>query len=125
MNSAKDLPVYKKAYALSKEICSMCEKWPAGDRFSLSNQIRMSCKEVCRNLEQAWNGRMSEKYVKDRLTDAAGENSETKIWLDFALASDYIGAEEHGRLAGECRRIDTMLYGMIREPGRFLGAERL
>ena len=42
INSAKDLGVYQKAYALSMEIFDLSKKWPAEERYSLTDQIRRS-----------------------------------------------------------------------------------
>lgn len=50
INSAKDLTVYKKAYALSMEIFNLSKGWPAEERYSLTDQIRRSSRSVCANL---------------------------------------------------------------------------
>ena len=49
INSAKDLNVYKKAYALSMEIFKISKNWPAEERYSLTDQIRRSYRSVCAN----------------------------------------------------------------------------
>ena len=50
INSAKDLSVYKKAYALAMEIFTISKQWPSEEKFSLTDQIRRSSRSVCANL---------------------------------------------------------------------------
>ncbi len=54
IKSAKDLRVYKKAYALAMEIFEISKGWPKEEKYSLTNQIRRSSRLVCSNLREAW-----------------------------------------------------------------------
>jgi len=47
INSAKDLRVYKKAYALAMEIFHISKRWPSEEKYSLTDQIRRSSRSVC------------------------------------------------------------------------------
>lgn len=40
IKSAKDLRVYKKAYALAMEVFHISKQWPSEERFSLTSDIR-------------------------------------------------------------------------------------
>ncbi len=62
INSAKDLRVYKKAYALAMEIFNISKLWPSEERFSLTDQIRRSSRSVCANLREAWAKRRYEAH---------------------------------------------------------------
>jgi len=42
INSAKELMVYKEAYALAMEIYEISKGWPSEERYSLTDQIRRS-----------------------------------------------------------------------------------
>ena len=84
INSAKDLSVYKKAYALAMEIFTISKQWPSEEKFSLTDQIRRSSRSVCANLREAWAKRRYQAHFISKLTDSDGENSETDTWLDFA-----------------------------------------
>ena len=46
INSAKELRVYKAAYALAMDIFSISKKWPKEERYSLTDQIRRSSRSV-------------------------------------------------------------------------------
>jgi len=52
IKSAKDLRVYKKAYALAMEIFEISKGWPKEEKYSLTDQIRRSSRSVCSNLRE-------------------------------------------------------------------------
>lgn len=118
--SAKDLNVYQKAYGLSMELFFLSKKWPAEERYALTDQIRRSSRSVCSNLREAWAKRRYEANFINKLTNADGENSETDTWLDFAKDCGYLAMEDHERLTSECREVGAMLGSMINNPYPFL-----
>ncbi len=120
INSAKDLNVYKQAYALSMEIFNLSKAWPADERYSLTDQIRRSSRSVCANLREAWSKRRYEAHFLSKLTDCDGENSETDTWLDYARDCGYISVEQHAQLAKESEGIGRMLGKMLKDPSSFL-----
>jgi four helix bundle protein len=120
IKSAKDLKVYKKAYALAMEIYQLSKSWPPEEKYSLTDQIRRSSRSVCANLREAWAKRRYEAHFISKLTDSDGENSETDTWLDFALDCECLGEVDHSRLATECKEIGSMLGSMLNKPKPFL-----
>ncbi len=48
IKSAKDLRVYKKAYALSMEIFQLSREWPSEEKYSLTDQIRRASRSNTR-----------------------------------------------------------------------------
>jgi four helix bundle protein len=120
IKSARDLRVYKSAYALSMEIFTLSKTWPPDEKFSLTDQIRRSSRSVCSNLREAWAKRRYEAHFISKLTDADGENSETDTWLDYALDCLYLSAKDHARLTEENRVIGSMLGAMLNNPNPFL-----
>ncbi len=48
------------------------------------------------------------------------ENSETQVWLDFALECKYIIHIEHRNLMNESEEIGKMLNHMIEYPEKYL-----
>lgn len=120
IKSAKDLKVYKKAYALAMEVYRLSKSWPPEERYSLTDQIRRSSRSVCSNLREAWAKRRYEAHFISKLTDSNGENSETDTWLDFAFDCGYLIPSDYEHLSEECRQIGAMLGAMIAEPKPFL-----
>ena len=53
INSAKDLEVYKVAYALAMEIFEISRGWPSEEKYSLTDQIRRASRSVCTNVREA------------------------------------------------------------------------
>ncbi len=120
IKSAKDLKVYKKAYALAMEIFNISQRWPSEEKYSLTDQIRRSSRSVCSNLREAWAKRRYEAHFISKLTDADGENSETDTWLDFAKDCGYLSEEHRRYLVEECQAVGAMLGSMIKKPSPFL-----
>jgi len=120
VQSAKDLDVYKKAYALSMEIFELSRNWPAEERYSLTDQIRRSSRSVCSNLREAWAKRRYRAHFISKLTDSDGENAETDTWLDYARDCGYLAEKDHQRLTEQCKIIGRMLGAMILHPDHWL-----
>ena len=49
VQNAKELKVYKAAYALAMDIFKVSKTWPVEERYSLTDQIRRSSRSVCAN----------------------------------------------------------------------------
>ena len=120
ISSAKELQVYKKAYALAMEVFHLSKAFPAEEKFSLTSQIRRSSRSVCLNLREAWAKRRYEAHFTSKLTDCDGENSETDSSLDFAKDCRYITAQRHAELTATCQEIGKMLGSMMNNPSPFL-----
>src|SRR6266545_4594499 len=120
IKSAKDLIVYQKAYALTMEIFEASKKFPAEEKYSLTDQIRRSSRSVCANLREAWAKRRYGAHFVSKLTDADGENGETETWLDFAFDCGYLSKSDYARFVEECHEVGAMLGGMINEPSSFI-----
>jgi len=120
INSAKDLDVYKKTYALSMDIFHLSKSWPAEEKYSLSDQIRRSSRSVCSNLREAWAKRRYEAHFISKLSDSDGENSETDTWLDYARDCGYISVEKHADLTSQIKEVGKMLGGMLNNTVPFL-----
>ena len=117
--SAKDLKIYKQAYALAMEIFEHSKQWPKEEKYALTDQIRRSSRAVCANLREAWSKRRYEANFISKLTDVDAENSETETWLDFARDCKYLSAQEHARLVKQCREIGAMTGSMLRSAASF------
>ena len=120
LNSAKDLEVYKKAYALAMTIFELSKDFPNEERFALTSQISRSSRSVCLNLREAWAKRRYEAHFISKLTDCDGENSETDSSLDFARDCGFITNDQHRALVLMSQEIGKMLGSMIKNPAPFL-----
>jgi four helix bundle protein len=54
-----------------------------------------------------------------KLVLSEGEAAETQVWIDFALACDYIQASFREELDGKYEKVLSMLVNMIRSPDKW------
>ena len=120
VQSAKELTVYKRAYALAMRVFDVSKRFPHEERYALTGQIRRSSRSVCNNLREAWAKRRYPSHFVSKLTDSDGENGETDTSLDFARDCGYITKDEHRELASQCVEVGKMLGSMILNPDPFL-----
>jgi four helix bundle protein len=115
----KELLAYQKAFKLAMEIFVISKQFPKEETYSLTDQIRRSSRSTCTNLAEAYRKRKYPKHFISKLTDSDGENSETVVWLDFALACEYLNSEIHKSLYNECLEIGKLLNFMMNNPDKF------
>ena len=116
----RELLGYKKAFDLALEIHNTSKKFPKEELYSLVSQIRRSSRSVCSCIAEAYRKRIYPKHFISKLTDAFGENSETIVWLDFALAFEYISQSEYKSLIDNAEEIGKLIQYMINNPSKFL-----
>jgi four helix bundle protein len=119
IKSARDLKVYKLAFACAMEIFQITKSFPSEERYSLTDQIRRASRSVCSNLGEAWRKRRYRAVFINKLTDAQQEASETQTWLDFCLACEYINKQTFERLDQEYENILGMLNSMEIKADKF------
>lgn len=115
----KELIVYKKAFQLAMDVYSLSKDFPREEKYSLTDQIRRSSRSVCANIAEAYRKRLYVKNFINKLTDSDAENSETVVWLDFALACNYLRNEHHTRLVQETNDMGRLINYMIQNPEKF------
>ena len=115
----KELIAYQKAFELAMKIYEISKSFPKEEKYSLTDQIRRSSRSTCANIAEAYRKRIYPKHFIAKLTDSDGENSETVVWLDFALECRYLNDEEHAYMYSECLEIGRLLNYMINNPEKF------
>ena len=73
ITSHRELEVWQEAMDLAMEIFHASKKFPADERFSLTDQIRRSARSASANLSEAWRKRRYEAAFISKLNDAEGE----------------------------------------------------
>lgn len=119
MGDFRDLLFYQKAFDNAMCIFELTKGFPPEERFALTSQLRRSSRSVCSSIAEAYRKRNYEKHFVSKLTDADMENSETIVWLDFALACNYISQETHDDLCTKCEEVGKLLGHAINNPGKF------
>lgn len=116
----KDLTVYKKAFSLAMKIFNITKTFPKEERYSLIDQIRRSSRSVCANLSEAYRKRQYPAHFVSKVSDSDMENSETQVWLDFALACQYLSDESFKELTLLSEEVGKLLQHMITHPENYL-----
>ena len=122
--SYKNLIAYQKAFSLAMKIFKITNKFPKEERFGLTDQMRRSSRSVCTNLAEGYRKRRYEAHFVSKLTDADMENTETQVWLDFALECQYIIQEEFDYLYRDTEEVGRLVSYMIENPAKFLPASK-
>ena len=112
INTHKDLRVYQLSFESGMEIFQVSKKFPKEEIYSLTDQVRRSSRSVSSNLAEAWRKRRYEKAFIAKLSDCEGEAAETQVWLDYALACEYINEETYTTLYKKYEYILGMLVVM-------------
>jgi len=121
----KNLIVYQKAFQLALDIYKISETFGKSEKYSLTDQIRRSSRSVCANLAEAYRKRQYEAHFISKVSDADMENSETQVWLDFALSFEYISIEIFERLFARSEEVGRLLNHMIHNPEKYRGTIKL
>jgi four helix bundle protein len=120
MGRYKDLKVYIKAFELAMEIFHLSLKFPSDEKFGLTSQIRRSSRSVCSNIAEGYRKRKYPAHFISKLTDADMENSETIVWIDFAISCGFIDIDTKDKLTLKAEEIGKLLCFMIKNPDKFL-----
>lgn len=115
----RNLTVYKKSFALAMEIFKITKAFPKEERYDLTSQIRRSSRSVCSSIGEAYRKRQYEAHFKSKSSDAASENTETRVWLDFSLACNYITEPVWEDFDHKADEVGRLLNHMIENPARY------
>jgi len=112
----KELKVYQLSFEVGMEIYRLTKEFPKEEMYSLTNQIRRSSRSVSGNLAEAFRKRSYPKHFVSKLSDCEGEAAETQVWLDYALACQYIKKEHYIILYDKYDHILAMIVNMTTKP---------
>jgi len=116
----KELQVYIKSYDLAMRIFHVSKSFPKDELFGLTSQIRRSSRSVCSNIVEGYRKRRYQAHFISKLTDADMENSETLVWINFALSCGYINTETNNLLSQKAEEIGRILNFMINHSEKFI-----
>src|SRR3954466_11321654 len=85
----RDLTVYQRARALAMEAFELSKRFPAEERYSLTDQLRRSSRSVAANIAEAWGKRRYPAAFVNKLSDSEAEALETQTWVQFAVDCHY------------------------------------
>lgn len=123
VSNFRDLEVYRRQRALSKDVFMLTKAFPKEERFALTDQMRRSARSIGAQIAEAWAKRLYPKHFVSKLTDADGEQAETQHWITEARDCDYLSEADAERLLGWCEEIGRMLGSMMRKAETFASTD--
>ena len=124
IGSVRDLVVYKRAFDSAMKIFEISKKFPRGEMFSLTDQMRRSSRSVCTSIAEGWRKRRYKAVFINKLTDAEQEAAETQTWLEFAQKCHYIDEQTFENLDKGYEEIFAMLFSMEKKADSFCGSDK-
>lgn len=125
IRSFKELRVWQNGMDAAMRVFELTKRFPADERYSLTEQVRKSSRSVVANIAEAWRKRRYPAAFVSKLNDAEGEAAESQTWTEIALRCKYLSASEASELDGSYERILAQLVRMIEHPEDWIvGANR-
>lgn len=92
----KDLIVYQKAFEISLDIHRNSLEFPKTEQFGgVADQIRRASKSVCANIAEGYaKQQRSKAEFKRFLLIALGSSEEMQVWIDYAIALEYLDEQK-------------------------------
>jgi four helix bundle protein len=115
----RDLLAFQKAFRLAMRIFEISKTFPSEERYSLTDQIRRSSRSTCSNMAESYRKRSYPAYFQSKLSDSDMENTETQVWLNFALSCHYISDHLFQELDQEIVEIGKLIRYMMVNPEKF------
>ena len=116
----RDLDVYQNALATGLRVYELSKKFPAEERYALTDQIRRSSRSVCANIAEVWRKRRYEAAFVSKLSDAETEAAETQVHAEFAFHHAYLSREDFLKVDNAYEKIIGQLVKMIEQPQKWL-----
>jgi four helix bundle protein len=101
------------------EIFEITKSFPKEEKYSLTDQIRISSRSICANIGEGYRKRRYVAHFIAKVTDSDMENTETQVWLDFSLSCKYITKEVYKEKITKSEEVGKLLQDMIKNPGKY------
>jgi four helix bundle protein len=120
MPGYKTLKAFQKAKEVAHLIFIASKRFPVEERYSLTDQIRRSSRSVCACIAESYRKRKYPAHFVSKLTDADMDNTETEVWLDFAIEYNYLDKEMYEKAYSLNEEVAKLLQYMINHPEKFM-----
>ena len=115
----RELDVYKMAMEAAMGIFELTKRFPAEERYSLTDQVRRSSRSVCTNIAESWRKRRYSAAFVSKLSDAEAEAAETEVWLEMAVRCGYLDQSKSAVLEQHYEHILGKLIIMMSHPDQW------
>ena len=111
-----ELEVYQKAFSAAMQIFEFSKRFPAEEKFSLTDRIRRSSRAACANQAEAGRKRLYQAHFASKTTDSEAEAAETQTWIQFSVECGYLDRDVASELYREYESIIAILVSMRNHP---------
>jgi four helix bundle protein len=91
--------------------------------YSLTDQVRRSSRSIGAQIAEAWAKRRYKRHFISKLTDADGEQLESRHWIDTANVCGYVAEPLTVKLSNDLVEIGRMLSSMMNKAEQFCSAD--
>jgi len=119
MASFKEMIAYRKGFEMSQLVYKLSKKFPKEETYSLTDQIRRSSRSVTANFGEGYRKRRYPAHFVSKMTDCDAENAETQVWLDHALACEYVTKADIAPILSLTEEVGKLLGHMIDPPEKY------
>ena len=119
IQNVKDLKVYTKSFDFAMEIFRLVRSFPSEEKYSLTSQIVRSSRSVSANIREGYAKRHYEQIFIRHLVDSLGSSEETRCWLDFAFACEYLDKDTYQRLDQQYGELSAMIFSLQKNWKKF------
>ena len=113
IRSFKELRVWQNAMELAMKVFEVTKRFPAEEKYSLTDQFRRASRLVASNIAEAWRKRRYPAAFIAKLSDAESEVAETQTWTEFSRRCGYIAEADAAEFDRRCEELLTQLVHMI------------
>ena len=110
IQKVRDLEVYCLSFSLAMQVFRMTLKFPKEEKYSLTDQIRRSSRSISANISEGFGKWHYIAEFKKHLINSMGSLEETKSWLEFAQACEYIDSDLFESLYSQYEKLGSKLY---------------
>ena len=110
IQKVRDLDIYNMSFNLAMDIYRLTLKFPKEEKYSLTDQIRRSSRSISGNIAEGFGKRHYVANFKRHLIDAMGSLEETKSWLEFSEACEYIDSDLFNSLYEKYELLGAKIY---------------
>jgi four helix bundle protein len=104
---------------LQQQLFELSKDFPVDETCSLADQLRRASCSVGAQIAEEWGKRHSIRHFESRLTDALGENNETRHWIIGGVDDGCLSPEKSRLLFERSLQIGRLIQAMIHRADEF------
>ena len=108
----RDLAVWQRSMALARGVYALTERFPTGERYGLTSQIRRAAVSVPSNIAEG-RGRMTDRAFALFLSQARGSLYELQTQIELASDLGFAPKDSANPLLAEASEIAAMIHGLL------------